>query len=140
MGVRYFCDRCDKEFNSNGLLIPIYARDALGTKLCCMGNGYLCEKCAKEFNSIKDYIKYEEDFFTMKDEEVAKRVNYYKGARDFIEWLLCNDKYAACTIDTDEECILCEVGLIKDMWFESVDELFKEFQKVDKVSFLRGEL
>lgn len=55
--------------------------------------------------------------------------DYYKGARDFIEWLLTNDKYAACTIDTDEEYILCEAGLIEDNWTESADELFKEFQK-----------
>jgi hypothetical protein len=53
--------------------------------------------------------------------------DYYKGAKDFIEWLLTNDKYAACTIDTDEACILCDVGLTKDMWTESVDEVFEEF-------------
>lgn len=55
--------------------------------------------------------------------------DYYKGARDFVKWLLTNDKYAACTIDTDEECIFCGIGLIKDNWIESADELFKEFQK-----------
>lgn len=59
----------------------------------------------------------------------SRQNDYYKGARDFIEWLLTNDKYSACTIDTDEECILCEVGLTEDNWAESADELFKEFQK-----------
>ena len=54
--------------------------------------------------------------------------DYYKGARDFIKWLLTNDKYAACIIDTDEECIICDVGLTEDMWVKSADELLKEFQ------------
>lgn len=72
MGVRYFCDRCEKEFKSGGLIIPVYARDALGIKLCHMGNRYLCEKCAEKFNKIKDNIEYEEDFFTMKDEDIIE--------------------------------------------------------------------
>ena len=71
MGVRYFCDRCEKEFVYDGLLIPIYARDAFGMKLCHVGNGYLCKSCTEKFNTVKDHIKYEEDFFTMKDEEIS---------------------------------------------------------------------
>ena len=55
----------------------------------------------------------------------SRQNDYYKGARDFIEWLLTNDKYAACMINFDEECrLICDV-----MWIESVDELFKEFRK-----------
>ena len=49
-------------------------------------------------------------------------------AKDFIEWLLSNDKYGACMIDTDENCIVCDVGLIEDTHTVSTDELFKEFQ------------
>lgn len=59
----------------------------------------------------------------------SRQNDYYKGASDFIKWLLTNDKYAACMIDTDEECIRSDVGFIKDMWTESADELFKEFKK-----------
>lgn len=69
MGVRYFCDRCEKEFKSEGLAIETYARDALGTKLFYMGVGLLCEGCAKKFNMVKDRLKYEEDFFDMSDED-----------------------------------------------------------------------
>lgn len=59
----------------------------------------------------------------------SRQDTYYRGVKDFIEWLLSNDKYAACTIDTDDNCIVCDVGLIEDMYTVSVDELFKEFQK-----------
>lgn len=71
----------------------------------------------------------ERDELKLRTIELENKNDYYKGARDFIEWLLTNDKYSACTIDTDEEYILCEVGLIEDMWTESADELFKEFKK-----------
>lgn len=72
MGVRYFCDRCEKEFKSDGLAIETYARDALGMKLFYMGVGLLCGGCAKKFNMVKDSLEYEEDFFTMKDDEINK--------------------------------------------------------------------
>lgn len=72
MGVRYFCDRCEKEFKSEGLVIETYARDALGIKLFYMGVGLLCEGCAKKFNMVKNNLEYEEDFFTMKDDEIDK--------------------------------------------------------------------
>lgn len=75
MGVRYFCDRCEKEFKSEGLAIETYARDASGMKLFYMGMGLLCEGCAKKFNMVKDSLKYEEDFFTMKDDEINKILN-----------------------------------------------------------------
>lgn len=74
MGVRYFCDRCEKEFKSGGLRMPIYARDGFGARLCYIGDGYLCEKCTEKFNKIKDHIEYEEDFFTMTDEEIGNIV------------------------------------------------------------------
>lgn len=59
----------------------------------------------------------------------SRQNDYYKGVKDFIEWLLSNDKYAACTIDTDDNCIVCDVGLVEDMYTVSIDELLKEFQK-----------
>lgn len=71
MGIRYFCDRCEKEFKSNGLAIEIWVRDALGVKIA-MGKGLLCEECAKKFNMVKDRLDCEEDFFTMKDDEIDK--------------------------------------------------------------------
>lgn len=70
MGVRYFCDRCEKEFKSDGLGIETYARDACGIKLAYMGLGLLCGECAKKFNAIKDCLEYEEDFFTMTDDKM----------------------------------------------------------------------
>lgn len=58
----------------------------------------------------------------------SRQNDYYRGVKDFIEWLLSNDKYAACTIDTDENCIVCDVGFVEDMYTVSTDELLKEFQ------------
>jgi hypothetical protein len=71
------------------------------------------------------------EWYKVKYHEIKtnKSNDYYKGAKDFIEWLLTNDKYSACTIDTDEACILCDVGLTKDMWTEPADKVFKEFAK-----------
>lgn len=59
---------------------------------------------------------------------LSRQNDYYRGVKDFIEWLLSNDKYGACMIDTDVNCIVCDVGLIEDMYTVSTDELFKEFQ------------
>ena len=59
----------------------------------------------------------------------SRQNDYYRGVKDFIEWLLSNDKYAACTIDTDDNCIVYDIGLIEDMYTVSEDELFKEFKK-----------
>lgn len=70
MGIRYFCDRCEKEFKSGGLRMPVYARDAFGAKIVYIGDGYLCGKCTEKFNKIKDRLKCEEDFFTMKDDDI----------------------------------------------------------------------
>lgn len=123
--LKYFCDKCGNEIKGCATPVPMYAYDGLGTAIKFIRNNHLCEECAKKFHKIEDQLEREEDFFTMKDEEIS----YCEGASDFIEWLLTNDKYAACTIDTDEECILCEVGLTKDMWTKSADELLKEFQK-----------
>ena len=72
MGVRYFCDRCEKEFRSNGLLVPIYARDSKGVVLMACGEGLLCEECAKKFNKIKNCLSHEENFFNMTDEDIYK--------------------------------------------------------------------
>lgn len=76
MGVRYFCDRCDKEFNSSGLLIPIYARDAFGTKLTHIDDGFLCKECVEKFHEIEDQLEHEEDFFNMSDEDIALLIEY----------------------------------------------------------------
>ena len=71
MGVRYFCDRCEKEFKSNGLKIPMYARDALGMKIVGIGYGLLCEECSRKFHMIEDRLEDEEDFFTMTDDDIS---------------------------------------------------------------------
>lgn len=69
--IKYFCDRCRNEFKSNGLMLPIYARDSFGAKIVFACEKHLCDKCAKKFNMIKDRLKYEEDFFDMSDEDIA---------------------------------------------------------------------
>lgn len=71
MGVKYFCDRCEREFKSNRLVVPIYAYDALGIKLAHCGNKILCDECAEIFESVKDYLEHEEDFFDMTDNDIA---------------------------------------------------------------------
>lgn len=83
MGVRYFCDRCEKEFKSEGLAIDTYARDALGIKLAYMGKGLLCEKCAKKFNMVKDCLKYEEDFFIMTDDKISLNLSIKEAINHF---------------------------------------------------------
>lgn len=93
MGVRYFCDRCEKEFKSGGLKIPIYAHDALGMKIVCMNDGLLCEECTKKFNIIKNHLKYEEDFFTMKDDEVSLYMSI-KDAINYFEYGISHDIFS----------------------------------------------
>lgn len=83
MGVRYFCDRCEKEFKSNGLAIETHARDALGMKIAYMGMGLLCEECAKKFNMVKDRLEYEEDFFTMTDDKISLCVSIQDAINHF---------------------------------------------------------
>lgn len=78
MGVKYFCDKCGKEFNSNGLAIPIYARDGLGIELSFVKNKYLCEECAEKFNAIKDNLKYEDEFFDMTDADISSMKYEFK--------------------------------------------------------------
>lgn len=68
----------------------------------------------------------------VKNWKQTRQNDYYQGAKDFIEWLLSNDKYAACEIDTDEKCIVSNIGFIKDNWSVSSDELLKEFQNTSK--------
>lgn len=69
--IKYFCDRCGNEFKSNGLAVPVYARDGLGAKLLFAKDKHLCDECAKKFNMIKDRLEYEENFFDMSDEDIA---------------------------------------------------------------------
>jgi hypothetical protein len=71
MGVKYFCDRCGKEFNSKGLVIPRYARDDIGVSWWSVEEGLLCEECAEKFNKVKDRLEYAEDFFNMTDYDIA---------------------------------------------------------------------
>ena len=71
MGVKYFCDKCGNEFKSNGLVVPVYARDAHGIKLFDAGNKYLCDECTKKFELVKDRLEHEEDFFEMTDDSIA---------------------------------------------------------------------
>ena len=69
--IKYFCDRCGNEFKSNGLVIPVYTRDGLGTKLLFVEDKHLCDECSKKFNMIKDRLEYEENFFDMSDEDIV---------------------------------------------------------------------
>ena len=69
--IKYFCDRCGNEFKSNGLTVPIFARDGLGAKLLFAKNKHLCDECAKKFNMVRSRLKYEEDFFDMPDEDIV---------------------------------------------------------------------
>lgn len=69
--IKYFCDRCGNEFRSNGLAIPVYARDGLGVKISFVDNKHLCANCTNKFNMIKDRLEYEENFFDMSDEDAA---------------------------------------------------------------------
>lgn len=69
--IKYFCDRCGNEFKSNGLAIQVYARDGIGTKIWFEDNKHLCAECADKFNMIKDRLEYEEDIFSMSDEDIA---------------------------------------------------------------------
>ena len=58
----------------------------------------------------------------------GRQRDYFTGAEDFVEWLLSNEKYSACLIDTNEHCIFNDVGLIKDNFTISIDELLAEFK------------
>lgn len=69
--IKYFCDRCGNEFKSNGLVIPVYARDGLGVKTFFVDNKHLCAKCTDKFNMIKDRLEYEEDIFRTSDEDIG---------------------------------------------------------------------
>lgn len=69
--IKYFCDRCGKEFKEFGLTIPIYVRDALGAKLFFFESKHLCDECSKKFESVKDRLEYEEYFFEMSDEDIS---------------------------------------------------------------------
>ena len=59
----------------------------------------------------------------------SRQRDYYTGAREFIEWLLSNDKYSACEIDADENLIVSNVGLVKDRWTINAKELIEEFER-----------
>lgn len=59
----------------------------------------------------------------------GRQNDYFRGAKDFIEWLLTNDKYAACTIDTDENKIFSDCGFTEDYWEINAEELLKEFKQ-----------
>lgn len=69
--IKYFCDKCGNEVESNGLVVPMYAYDAIGTKLAFLKNNLLCEKCVEKFNMIKDRLEHEEDFFDMSDKQIS---------------------------------------------------------------------
>ena len=54
----------------------------------------------------------------------GRQRDYFTGAESFIKWLLSNEKYSACMIDTDERGIV----LAKDNFTVSIDELLAEFK------------
>jgi hypothetical protein len=63
----------------------------------------------------------------------SRQRDYFNGAEAFVKWVLSNEKYSACVIDTDEHCIVNDVGLIEDIAIVSADELLEDF----KNSFLK---
>lgn len=66
---------------------------------------------------------------------VQKRQNdYCKGVEEFIEQLLTNSNYAACTIDTDDNCIVCDIGLTEDNYISSKDDLVREFKQYKQLN------
>ena len=69
--IKCFCDRCNNEIKSDGLAVPIYARNGMGVRLLFVGNKHLCNECVEKFNVVKDRLEYEEDFFDMSDEDIA---------------------------------------------------------------------
>lgn len=69
--IKCFCDKCNNEIKSDGLVVPIYARNRMGVRLLFVGNKHLCNECVKKFNVVKDRLEYEEDFFDMSDEDIA---------------------------------------------------------------------
>lgn len=63
----------------------------------------------------------------VKKNDTNKNAEYAKGVMDFIEWLLSNDKYNACEINTGNNTIDKNIGLIADRWHVGKGELFREF-------------
>ncbi len=69
--IKYYCDRCEKEFANDGICVPIYAQDAFGVKLVHLNDKHLCPECAKKFNTIKGRLDDVDDFFTMSNEDIS---------------------------------------------------------------------
>lgn len=82
--IKYFCDRCNNEVKSDGLAVPIYARNGMGVKLLFVGDKHLCNECVKKFNMVKDRLEYEEDFFDMSDEDIALKEYDFKVGDEVI--------------------------------------------------------
>lgn len=82
--IKYFCDRCNNEVKSDGLVVPIYARNGMGVKLLFVCNKHLCNECVKKFNMVKDRLEYEEDFFDMSDEDIALKEYDFKVGDEVI--------------------------------------------------------
>lgn len=58
----------------------------------------------------------------------GRQKDYFAGAESFLKWLLSNEKYSACVIDTDDHCIFNDVGLVEDYHDISIEELLAEFK------------
>lgn len=73
MALKYFCDRCGKEFSSNNGLngIAIIRRVGEDLSLGFKGMSLLCDECAEKFKMVKDRLKHEDDFFAMTDNDIA---------------------------------------------------------------------
>lgn len=82
--IKYFCDRCNNEVKSDGLIVPIYARNGMGVKLLFVEYKYLCNECVKKFDMVKDNLEYEEDFFNMSDEDIALKEYDFKVGDEVI--------------------------------------------------------
>lgn len=68
MAIKYFCDKCGKEIEKNGIEIWVNLNTS---PLSLAGKKFLCEECAKKFEKVKDRLKYAEDFFDMTDDNIA---------------------------------------------------------------------
>ena len=154
MGVKYFCDRCGNEFKSNGLVVPVYAYDALGIKLFDVGKKFLCEECTKKFELIKDRLEHEEDFFELTDDDISLMEYDFKvgdivvtdtGEVGFIESVCDCDRCKkrgfyeprAKTIDGDDTIYITDT--CKSNGFISFYQIGKyKFGNLDKASVLRS--
>ena len=69
--IKYYCDRCEKEFANDGISVPIYAKDAFGVEIIYLKDKHICPECVKKFNMVKDRLDDFSDFFTLTDGDIG---------------------------------------------------------------------